>query len=116
MKPNSNASRSAPRANTGSAFLDRLSDLITFLVHVESRFDPFVRPAFEAVLRDPLARLTTALINRKRPNEHLKIAEEKPIPDEEAYVDSIIASFDKQMRLLWKAGGLEILLVSKGQT
>ena len=107
MKPNSNASRSAPPANTGSAFLDRLSDLITFLVHVESRFDPFVRPAFEAVLRDPLARLTTALINRTRPNDHLKIAEEKPIPDEDAYVDSIIASFDKQMRLLWKAGGFE---------
>jgi hypothetical protein len=107
MSSDSNASRSAPRANTGSAFLNALSGLITFLVHVESRFDPFVRPAFDAVLRDPIASLTTALINRKRPNEHLKIAEEKPIPDEEAYVDSIIASFDKQMRLLWKPGGFE---------
>jgi hypothetical protein len=103
----SNTSRSAPPANTGSAFLDGLSTLLTFLVHVESRFDPFVRPAFDAVLRDPVARLITALINRKRPNEGLKIAEEKPIPDEEAYVDSIISSFDKQMRLLWKPGGFE---------
>jgi len=104
---NSNTSRSAPRANTGSVFLDRLNDLLIFLVHLESRFDPFVRPAFDAVLRDPIARLTTALINRKRPNEGLRIAEEKPIPDEEAYVDSIISSFDKQMRLLWKPGGFE---------
>ena len=78
-----------------------------FLVHLESRFDPFVRPAFDAVLRDPIARLTTALINRTRPNDGLRIAEEKPIPDEEAHVDSIIASFDKQMRLLWKPGGFE---------
>jgi hypothetical protein len=104
---NSNTSRSAPRANTGSALLDRLSDASTFLVHLESRFDPFVRPAFEASLRDPIARLTTALINRKRPNEGLRIAEEKPIPDEEVYVDSIISSFERQMRLLWKPGGFE---------
>ena len=103
----SNTSRSQPPANTGSAFLDWLSNTLTSLVHLESRFDPFVRPAFDAVLRDPLARLTTALINRKRPNEGLSIAEEKPIPDEEAYVDSIISSFDKQMRLLWKPGGFE---------
>ena len=104
---NSNTSRSAPRANTGSVFLDRLSDALTVLVHLESRFDPFVRPAFEAVLRDPIARLTTALINRGRPNEGLRIAEERPIPDEEAFVDSIISSFEKQMRLLWKPGGFE---------
>ncbi|MBA3341744.1 MAG: catalase family protein [Gemmatimonadaceae bacterium] len=84
-----------------------VSDASTFLVHVESRFDPFVRPAFDAVLRDPIARWTTALINRKRPNEGLRIAEERPIPDEEAHLDSIISSFDKQMRLLWKPGGFE---------
>ena len=36
------------------------------------------------MLRDPLARLTTALINLQRPNEGLQIAEERPIPDEEA--------------------------------
>ena len=103
----SNTSRSAPRANTGSVFLNGLSGLVTFLVHVGSRFDPFVRPAFDAVLRDPLARLTTALINRRRPNEGLKIAEERLLPDEESYVDSIISSFQTQMRLLWKPGGFE---------
>jgi hypothetical protein len=103
----SNSSRSAPSANTGSAFLDRLSGLITFLLHVERRFDPFVRPAFDAVLRDPLTRVTTALMNRRRPNEGLKIAEERLLPDEEAYVDSIISSFQAQMRLLWKPGGFE---------
>jgi hypothetical protein len=104
---NSNVSRSAPRADTGSVFLDRLNDIVTLLMHLERRFDPFVRPAFDALLRDPIARLTTALINRKRPDEGLRIAEERPLPDEEAHLASIISSFEKQMRGLWKAGGFE---------
>lgn len=74
---------------------------------MERRIDPFIRPAFDAVLRDPIARLVTGLINRKRPNLGLKIAEEKLLPDEEAHLDSIIVSFEKQMRLLWKPGGFE---------
>jgi hypothetical protein len=105
--PNSNRSRPQPRANTGSAFLNWLADTSTAFVHLERRVDPFFRPAFDAVLRDPLARLTTALINMRRPNEGLKIAEERKIPDEDAYVDQIIDSFQKQMKLLWKPGGFE---------
>lgn len=104
---NSNVSRPAPRADTGSAFLDRLNDALTFLLHLERRVDPFVRPAFDALLRDPIARLATALINMRRPNQGLRIAEEKPLPDEAAYLDSIISSFDQQMRGLWKPGGFE---------
>jgi hypothetical protein len=103
----SNTSRPAPRANTGSVLLDRLSDLLSLIVRVERRFDPFVRPAFDAVLRDPLTRLTTALINLQRTNEGLRIAEERPIPDEDAYLASIVSSFEAQMRGLWKAGGFE---------
>ena len=104
---NSNVSRPVPRANTGSAFLNWLADASLSLVHLERRFDPFFRPAFDAVLRDPIATLTTALINMRRPNEHLKIAEEKLMPDEEVYLDSIVSSFQTQMRGLWKPGGFE---------
>jgi hypothetical protein len=104
---NSNASRPQPRANTGSLFLDSLSDTFTFLLHVERRIDPLIRPVFDAVLRDPIANLATALINMQRPNEGLKIAEEKSLPDEETYLDSIISTFEKQMRGLWKPGGFE---------
>lgn len=77
------------------------------LVHLERRFDPFLRPAFDALLRDPIATLVTGLINRGRPNEGLKIAEEKLLPDEKQYLDSIIQSFEKQMRLLWQPGRFE---------
>jgi hypothetical protein len=103
----SNPDRPIPKANTGSAFLNWLADTSTSLVHLERRFDPLIRPAFDALLRDPVANLVTALINRKRPNEGLKIAEEKPLPNEEAYLDSIIQSFDAQLRALWKPGRFE---------
>ena len=104
---NSNASRPMPRADTGSVFRNGLSDFLTELLHLERRIDPWFRPAFDAFLRDPIARFTTDLINRKRPNEGLKIAEEKLLPDEEAYLDSIIDTFAQQMRKLSKPGGME---------
>ncbi|HEX7437007.1 MAG TPA: catalase family protein, partial [Caldimonas sp.] len=104
---NSNASRPVPPANTGSTFLNVLADTTLALLHLERRFDPFFRPAFDAVLRDPLARFVTFLINAGRVDEKLAIAEEKPLPGEEEFVDSIIASFQEQMRLLWKPGGFE---------
>jgi len=104
---NSNVSRPAPRANTGSALKNFISDSGMALLRLERRFDPFVRPAFDALLRDPLVRLTTALINSRRPNEGLAIAEECLLPGEEAFVDSIVRSFTQQMRDLWKPGGFE---------
>ena len=103
----SNTDQPIPKANTGSAFLNWLADTSTSLVHFERRFDPFFRPAFDALLRDPIASLVTSLINMRRPNEGLKIAEERLLPDEEAYLDSIIDSFRKQMTGLWKPGRFE---------
>ncbi len=103
----SNTSRPVPRANTGSAVLNAISNTLLALVQLERRFDPFVRPAFDALLRDPIARLAMALYNAQRPNEGLKIAEEKLLPGEEEFVDSIITSFQAQMRALWKPGGFE---------
>lgn len=102
-----NPDRPIPKANTGSALLNWLNDTSISLVHLERRFDPFVRPAFDAILRDPLTRFATALINMSRPNDGLGIAEEKPLPGEEAFLDSIINSFQEQMKLLWKPGRYE---------
>jgi hypothetical protein len=87
--------------------LNLIADTSTKLVHVERRFDPFFRPLVDAVLKHPLELLVTWLINLRRPDEGFKIAEERTIPNEEACVNSIIDSFDKQMRLLWKPGGFE---------
>lgn len=103
----SNTSRPVPPADTGSALLNWLSDTSLTLLQLERRIDPFIRPAFDAVLRDPAARLVTALINLRRTNEHLQIAEERPLPDEEACLESIISTFRQQLRKLWKPGGFE---------
>ncbi|MDN8615938.1 hypothetical protein [Variovorax ginsengisoli] len=104
---NSNASRPTPRANTGSAWRNFVSDSGMALIRLERRFDPLLRPAFDAFLRDPLARFTTALINRRRTDEGLAIAEERLLPDEESFTDSIVKSFTRQMTDLWKPGGFE---------
>ena len=103
----SNTSRPIPPADTGSALKNWLSDTSMRLLHLERRIDPFIRPVFDAVLRDPLTRLTTALINWQRPNQGFALAEERPIPDEEAYIASVIATFEQQLRKLWKPGGFE---------
>jgi hypothetical protein len=103
----SNTSRPVPPANTGSALLNLISNASFKFIQLERRFDPLVRPAFDAVLRDPIARLTTALINSQRTNEGLKLAEERELPGEEQFLDSIISTFQKQMSGLWKPGGFE---------
>ena len=102
-----NPDRPIPKANTGSAFLNWLANTSTTLVHLERRFDPWFRPAFDAVLRDPIANLINGWIIRRMPNLGLGIAEEKVMPNEEAYLDSIIASFEQQLRDLWKPGQYE---------
>src|SRR5271170_2732056 len=102
-----NPDRPIPKANTGSSLLKFFCNLSTRIVQLERRFDPWIRPAFDATLRDPLARFVTALINRRRTNDGLEIAEEKIEPGEEAHLDSIVSSFQSQMRGLWKPGKFE---------
>ncbi len=104
---NSNISRPIPRADTGSRFLNWVSGTTMFLLQMERRIDPWLRPIFDATLRDPVARIVTALMNKKRKDEGLKIAEEKLLPNEEEYLNSVIESFTTQMRGLWKPGGFE---------
>ncbi|MBV9391548.1 MAG: catalase family protein [Verrucomicrobia bacterium] len=84
-----------------------ISDTFTRVLHFERRFDPWIRPPFDVFLRDRTASLITQLINKQRPNEGLKIAEEKISSDEDEFLKSIISSFQTQMGLLWKPGGFE---------
>jgi len=96
-----------PPADTGVWLLDRIANAAMFLVHVERRFDPFFRPAFDFLLRQPLTNLTTALINLTRRNEGLKLAEERHQPDEEAHLEDIIKTMGDQMRKLWQPGDFQ---------
>jgi deferrochelatase/peroxidase EfeB len=76
-------------------------------LHVERRLEPFFRPAFNRAFREPLARLLQYLINRKRMNEGLKLAEERVAPDEEANLQSITASFGGYMLRTYRPGLFE---------
>lgn len=96
-----------PPADTGNPVLDWLNGVLMSVVHVERRFDPFFRPAFDALFRDRFSELTTFFINKRRQDEGLKLAEERLQPDEEAHLDDIISSFKTQMRNLWKPGYFE---------
>ncbi len=102
-----NPDRSIPRANTGSALRNFIADAVIRVVQIERRFDPMLRPAFDAILRDPIARLVTACINARRPHDGLQLAEERVQPGEELFVSSIIESFQRQMQELWKPGRFE---------
>ncbi len=102
-----NEDRPIPHAHTGSSFKDVFADLLTRLIQVERRIDPWIRPAFDATLRDPLARLITAVKNGRRVNPHLTLAQETPLPDEDEWNQSVIDSFRKQMAGLWRPGRFE---------
>jgi hypothetical protein len=102
-----NRDQQVPRANTGSAVRNLIADTSTSLVQFERRFDPILRPLFDATLRDPIARFVTSLQNARRPREDLQLAQEKIQPGEELHLQSIIDSFRQQMRGLWQPGRFE---------
>src|SRR5215204_4207126 len=96
-----------PPADTGNPLLDWISNALTVGIHLERRFDPFVRPTFDALLRDKLSDVVTTAINARRTDEGYQLAEERTQPDEEAHLDDIINSFTLQMRRLWNPGSFE---------
>lgn len=102
-----NPDQPIPKAQTGSRIKDVTADVLTRLIQIERRVDPWFRPAFDATLRDPIANVITAFMNTRRANEHLALAEEKLLPHENEFNQDVIASFRQQMAGLWKPGRFE---------
>ena len=96
-----------PPPDTGNLLLNLIARALLVLIHVQRRFDPFIRPLFDKLFRGPLSTLTTFLINLKRKDEDLAIAEERIQPGEEASLDAIITQFTAQMKRLWTPGHFE---------
>jgi hypothetical protein len=88
-------------------FLKVLHEALLALLKIERRLDPFFRPWFDAVLREPLASFTQVLINLSRQDEGLQLAEEKPLPDEEVFVDAIIRDMAAYMHAHYTPGTFE---------
>jgi len=84
-----------------------LHDLLVKMLHIERRLEPWFRPRLNALLREPTARVIQYLINRKRKDEGLMLAEEKVEGDEEQSLNEIIDLMADQMRGHFKPGGYE---------
>ncbi|HEX2228528.1 MAG TPA: catalase family protein, partial [Candidatus Binatia bacterium] len=69
--------------------------------------DPFFRPAFDLIFREPLGAALQALINLQRRNQGLRLVEENPLHDEEGLVRSIITDMAAYMNDHYKPGTYE---------
>jgi hypothetical protein len=74
------------------------------ILRFERRFDPFFRPAWDALFREPSAAILQGLINLGRSHDRLGLAEEREIPGESECLDSIIIDMGTYMRMHWRPG------------
>src|SRR3954471_23735588 len=82
--------------------------IIELLLHFERRLEqPFLRPAFNYVLREPLARLLTAMINLQRSRENVGRAEETLQPREDEDVQTMIDEMRRHLLRDFPQGGFE---------
>ena len=87
--------------------LRTLHRVMVKLLEVERRLEPFFRRFLNYLLREPTARVLQWLINFRRPNDGLGLAEEKVFPWEEESNDAIIRLMADQMRGHFKPGQFE---------
>lgn len=89
-------------------FLRLLHRIIEILLHLERRIEqPFLRPAFNYLLREPLARLLTALINLHRGRQDVRLAEETVQPGEDEDVQTMIDEMRRHLLRDFPPGGFE---------
>jgi hypothetical protein len=84
-----------------------LSDLFLWLWRLERRAEFLYRPQFDRWARPPLFACLQWLQNRLREDEHLALAEERPLPDEESYIQSIIDELAAFTRENWLPGSAQ---------
>jgi len=77
------------------------------LLQIERRLEPFFRPTLNRLTREPTAKLLQALINWRREDEGLSLAEEKHYDWEEQSLNDIINLMADQMRGHFKPGQFE---------
>ena len=77
------------------------------ILELERRLEPYFRPSLNYLLREPSAAALQYLINFRRPNEHLSLAQEREYPWEKDCLDEIIRLMTEQMRGHFKPGQYE---------
>ncbi|HEY4079368.1 MAG TPA: catalase family protein [Burkholderiaceae bacterium] len=77
------------------------------LLHLERRIDPFIRPPFDSLLREPLTRLVQALILLQKHEITEVLGQETPLAGEAALVETIVAEMAAFMRSQYRPGHFE---------
>ena len=86
-------------------FLHRILEVF---LHLERRIEqPFLRPAFDAVFRMPIAILLTALINLGRSRDNVGLAEETPQLGEDEDTETMIDEMRRHLVRDFPRGGFE---------
>jgi hypothetical protein len=84
-----------------------LHQFLVTLMQMERRTEPFWRPYSNALFREKSAAVLQALINQRRKNEGLQLAEEKLLPGEDEALDSIIDDMGQYMLRKYRPGEFE---------
>jgi len=74
-----------------------LHNLLERSLYAERRIDPWIRPLLDRLLQKPGTTLVQALVNARRKNQALGLAEESIEPDEDAILDQIIGRMRAHM-------------------
>ncbi len=84
-----------------------MSDFTLWLWHIERRFEFLYRRWFDRWLRPPLFAFVLWLQNLFRRNEHLGLAEERPLEDEDRLIREMTDEMAMFMRENWLPGGVQ---------
>jgi hypothetical protein len=84
-----------------------LSDLFLWLWRLERRTEFLYRPQFDRRCRPGLFSWAQAWQNSRRPDQHLPLVQETPLPDEERLTREIIDELAKFTRENWLPGGAQ---------
>ncbi len=90
-----------------SRVLRVIHDILLELLHIERRLEPLFRRPLNRLLREPSAAFIQYLINRRRRDAGMHLAEERVDPDEKQSLDAIIDLMADQMRGHFKPGAYE---------
>ena len=91
-----------------SSFKRWFDGLTMVLLNLERRwFDPYFRDAFDRVLQRPLVAAAQWLINFRRPDDGLVLAEEKQLEGEEELIAVIAANLAGFLKLTYPHGNAE---------
>lgn len=94
-------------AFVGDLLLRAVNNFLITAALLQKRTDFLYRDAFDRTLRDPLFDATQALLNATRRDEHLGLAQEHELPDEERATREVIEELKAFTRENWLPGAAQ---------